>query len=240
MSGNIDITGQNPYISLIGTESSNDPVGIREKAGNIEIYDVSTDTAQLTMDVSTGDVILAGGLTVTTAKTDGQVAIPVGPGLSISGTWTLTDASNVITATRTAATATHYYVVPIGIPFRTTTSKGAKLTSISASYTVSGGASSDVIQFLITKQTLPADASGAVGAVLAGDSDSDYDTNHNTDAKRYATASHTLTVTIPTGEQAFMATGEQLYLKIKITDAASADLAFAFTGAVANFTIATM
>ena len=236
--GNIDVQGDNPYIKLTGSESSNDPCGIREKAGNFEVYDVSSDTAELTLAVATGDLTVAGGLVVTTAKTDYQLGIPIAPGISLAGTWTITNASNVITNTRTAATSTGYYAIPIPLPHRTTASKGAKLTSIKASYVVSGGASSDVIQFLIQKQTLPADSSSATGSILAGDDDADYDTNHNTDAKRYASASHTLTVTIPTGEQAFIADGEQLYLNIKVTDAGSADLAFAVTGLIANYTFA--
>ena len=114
------------------------------------------------------------------------------------------------------------------------------MKSISAAYTTSGGASSDVIQFVIQKQTIPADSSASTGAILAGDDDADYDTNHNTDAKRYAAASHTLTVTIPEGEQVYEATGVQYYVKVAVTDAASSDLAFALTGLTAAYDIAAL
>lgn len=227
-----NIQGENPYLTLTGTESSTDPCGIREKAGNFELYDVSTDTAKLTVAVSSGDATVGGGLTVTTAKTDGQIMVPFAPGIPISGTWTITNASNVITNTRTAATATNYFAIPIELPARTTATKGVKIKALTASYVTTGGASSDIIQFMFQKQTLPVDGSGATGSIVAGDSDADYDTNHNTDAKRYAANSHTLTVTIPTGEQAYIAEDEQWYVMIKVTDAASADLAFALTGMV--------
>ena len=238
--GFIDVNGDNPYIKLTGAEGSNDPVGIREKAGNFEVYDVSSDAAKLTMAVSSGNLTVGGSLTVTTDKTDGEIAVPLAPGIAISGTWTATNASNVITVTRTAATAGQSYIVPLVIPHRTTASKGIKLKSISAAYTTSGGASSDVIQFVIQKQTIPADSSASTGAILAGDDDADYDTNHNTDAKRYAAASHTLTVTIPEGEQVYEATGVQYYVKVAVTDAASSDLAFALTGLTAAYNIAAL
>jgi hypothetical protein len=237
--GYIEVNGDDPYITLVGTESSNDPCGIREKAGNFEVYNVSNDTAGLTMAVSTGNLTIGGGLTVTTAKTDGQVGIPLAPGVSLVGTWTPSDSSNVLIVTRSTSATTDYYKVPIIIPHRTTATKGAKLKSVTVSYTMaSADTAADTLQFLILKQLIPVDASGATGSVLAGDSDSDYDSSHNTDAKRLATASHTLTVTIPTEEQAYMADGEQLYLKVKVIDANTANLALVLTGAVANYDIA--
>jgi hypothetical protein len=237
--GYIDVNGDNPYIELVGTESSNDPVGIREKAGNLEVYNISNDTAGLTMAVATGNLTVGGGLTVTTAKTDGQVAVPLAPGIALSGTWTASDSSNVLIITRTANAATEYYKLPVIIPHRTTASKGIKVTSVKVSYTVaSADTAADLLQFQLLKQVIPADSSGATGAILVGDSDSDYDTSHNTDAKRLATASHTLLVTVPVGEQAYLADGEQLYLKVKVTDASGANLALVLTGAVVNYDVA--
>lgn len=240
VTGYANLIGDNPYLKLTGTEGSNDPVGIREKAGNFEVYDVSGDDAILTIAVSTGDAVVAGGLTVTTAKTDGQMGVPVAPGVSLNGTWTVTNASSVITVTRTAATQADYYMIPLPFMHRTTASKGVKITSYKASYVTTAGTTSDIIQFWLQKQALPADASGATGAILAGDDNADYDTNHNTEAKRYAAASHTLTVTVPTGEQAFIADGEQHYIVIKVDDDASADLTFALTGLVVNYTVAAL
>jgi hypothetical protein len=239
MSGDFNLFGENPTLKLLGEESSADPCGIREKAGNFELYDVSSDAAKLTVAVATGNTIVGGGLTVTYAKTDGQVGVAIAPGISLGGTWTVSDSSNVTIVTRTANAATEYYKVPIVLPHRTTALKGLKLKSITASYTMaSADTAADTLQFLVMKQTIPADTSGAVGAILAGDSDSDYDTNHNTDAKRLATASHTLTVTIPSDEQAYVADGEQYWLKVKVIDASVSNLAFVLTGAVADYDIA--
>jgi hypothetical protein len=235
----MNINGDNPYITLVGTEGSNDPCGIREKAGNFEVYNVSSDTAGLTMGVATGNLAVAGGLTVATSKTDGQIAIPLAPGISLNGTWTATDSSNALIVTRSTSVATDYYKLPIIVPHRTTATKGIKPKTVTVSYTMaSGDTAADTLQFQILKQTMPVDASAPVGSILAGDDQSDYDSSHNTEAKRLATASHTTTITIPTGEQAYLADGEQLYLKVKVIDASSANLAFALTGAVLNYDIA--
>ncbi len=242
--GSIEINGANPYIKLTGTEGSNDPCGIREKAGNFEVYDVSDDGAALTVSVAdgnvttTGNTVVGGGLTVTTAKTDGQMQVSLTDAKALSGTWTLSEASTVLKLTRTAATATHEVVFPVYLPKRTTALKGIKPLSLVASYTTTGGVSGDSIYFSLQKQTVPADGSGATGSVLAGDDNADYDTGHDTLSERYGAGSHTVTVTIPTGEQAFLADGEQLYIKATVTDGASADLTFVVTGLVLNYTVA--
>jgi hypothetical protein len=187
-----------------------------------------------------------GDITSDVAKTDGQMAIPLAPGIALSSAvYTATDSSNVLIVTRTAGNRTDYYKVPIAVAHRTTALKGIKLKSVAVSYTLAGSnTTDDDLEIHIVKQTLPSDESGATGAVLAGDADADYDTEHATKAARLdATANpelHTATVTIPTGEQAYLATGEQLWLRVKCKDNAGADLALVLTGAVANFDIAAL
>lgn len=187
----------------------------------------------------TGTLTLAGGeVTSDVAKTDYQVQLPLIPVFS-AGTWTATDSSNVFLITRTAANQTDYYTLPIIFPSRTTALKGAKLKSVTVVATLGGtlNTTNDDFEVNIIKVTTPADASAPVGSVLAGDDGADYETAHNTKAKRLTDATHTVVVTIPTGEQAYIATGEQLYVRIKVIDNANADLTFALKGATATFDV---
>ena len=186
-----------------------------------------------------------GDITSDVAKTDGQVPISIAPGITLSGsaTWTASDSSNVVIVTRSAYNETDYYKVPIIVPHRTTALKGIKLKSISVAYTLaSSNTTDDDLEFHIVQQVLPVNGAASTGAVLAGDSDSDYDTSHNTKAKRLLSTGapqlHLATVTIPTGEQAYLVDGAQLFLRVKAKDNGSADLALILTGAVANYDLA--
>lgn len=183
-----------------------------------------------------------GDLSVDIAKTDVEIPIQIAPGIAINGTWTTSNSSNVVIVTRTSATQTNYYKIPIPIIGRTTSSKGMKLKSVKVSYSMNQTDSGDDLEFHIVKQTLPANGSAAKGAILAGDADGDYDTDHNTLAKRIldtaAPQLHTAVVTIPTGEQAYLTTGEQLYLEVKFADQSGADADLIITGASATFDMA--
>ena len=98
--------------------------------------------------------------------------------------------------------------------------------------------------FHIVQQLLPVNGAASTGAILAGDNDTDYDTDHNTKAKRLLSTGapqlHLATVTIPSGEQAYLVDGAQLFLRVKAKDNGSADLALILTGAVANFDVAVL
>lgn len=193
----------------------------------------------------TAGLITTLDIVASTAKTDGQVGIPIVPGTALSGTWTPSIASEVLILTRTANAAKEYYLVPIKIPHRTTALKGIKLKSVSVSYTVNtADTAADDLEFHIMRQILPADTAVATGSVLAGDDNADYDATHNTKAKRLlstgAPEKHTLTVTIPTGEQVYAADGVHYWLRVMIEDATTANLAFILTGAVANFDVAAL
>jgi hypothetical protein len=186
----------------------------------------------------TSGLITAQDLVLGTAKTDGQVGIPLAPGISLSGTWTPSDSSNILIVTRSEAEATEYYKVPIPLPHRTTALKGVKLKSITVSYTIAtADTETDDLEFQILKQTVPANGVAATGAIMAGDADTDYDAAHDTNAERLTEGIHTTTVTIPTDEQAYVADGEQHWMRVKVVDASTGNLALAITGAVANYDV---
>lgn len=222
---------------------------IKPNGDLIEFYDNAGAACRASMDIHTGATILTGALTVpsiTTVKTDHQVGIPLSDGVStlvstgaISGTWTVSEdpATNVQEIERTAAATDVYYRVPIVLPKRTTALKGAKLKSVTVSYVCGGtlDTTNDQIQVLILKQTLPANGSAATCAVLAGDDNADYDSGHNTTVERVKAGHQTIVVTIPVAEQAYAAANEFYALRIHVKDAATANLTFTLTGAVASF-----
>ena len=186
----------------------------------------------------TGTLIMDGGdVTSTEAKTDYQVQVPIGPACFSSGTWTASESTDVVFVTRTPANTTEYYSLPIMVPSRTTALKGAKLKSVTSVVTLGGtlDTTNDDFEINIIKVTTPVDGSAPVGSVLAGDSGDDYPTAQNTKAKRLTSATHTFVVSIPDNEQAFAASGEQYYARIKIKDNANADMTCVLKGMVAQF-----
>ena len=226
-----------PYYRLV--DGSSNDVLVRLKAGILEFYDHKNSVLRAYINMATGAIttpaLITSALTVPN-KTDGQIAIPLQDGTAISGTWLLTESSNVLILTRSVAAATQYYRMPIKVPSRTTALKGCQLVGCKISYTISGAdTANDELMFEIIKTTLPATGSGATAAVLAGDDNADYDAAHDTKAERLTTGSHTLTVSIPSGERAFLAADEILALRCKVTDAATANLVLVLTGAVALY-----
>lgn len=192
------------------------------------------------MILITGTTTIDGGaVTVTVAKTDYEVQLPLAPAIYSAGTWTITESSDVYFVTRTPATQTDYYTIPIIMPFRTTADKGAKLKSVTVVATFGGtiSTSNDDFEVNIVQITTPADGSEPVGSVLAGDTGADYGTSYDTKAERLVAGTHTFTVTIPSDEQDFIDDGEQLYARIMVEDAGSADLTFVLKGALASFDV---
>lgn len=191
----------------------------------------------------TGTTIIDGGVvTSDVAKTDYQIQLPIAPAAFSSGTWTVTDSSNVLFVTRTQANATHYYQLPVIIPSRTTALKGAKFKSVTAVVTLGGTLDTinDDFEINIVKVTTPEDGSTPVGSVLAGDSGDDYPIAQNTKAKRLVAGTHTFVVTIPDDEQDFAEEGDQYYVRIMVKDNANADLTCVFKGVVAQFDVNTL
>lgn len=191
----------------------------------------------------TGTFEIDGGVvTASEAKTDYQVQLKIAPPAFSAGTWTVTDSSNVLLVTRTPATQTDYYTVPIIMPFRTTADKGAKLKSVTVVATLGGTISTtnDDFEINIVQVTTPADGSAPVGSVLAGDAAADYEAAYDTKAERLVAGTHTFVVTIPTLEQDFIDSGEQLYCRVKVVDAGSADLTCVLKGFIAAFDVNTL
>jgi hypothetical protein len=205
-----------------------------------------TDT-ELATAKATRTAITALKTLLETATTDRQIALDIAGGIStlsstgaISGTWTVSEGAsdNVQIVTRTAAASEVYYRIPIRIPKRTTASKGTKLQSVTVNYTIGGtiDVAADKLQFQILKQTMGADGSAPTASILAGDDDADYDSSHNNQTKRMAAASHTVTVTIPAGEQAYAGDLESRALRVVVKDASTANMTFVLLGAVASYT----
>lgn len=229
-----------PYFRLI--DGSDNDLAIRLNAGVLEIYDNGASALLAALTMSSKALALSGALTVATEKTDHQVPVNhCNAAYASAGTWTVSESTNALIVTRTAAQADHYRTHgPIQIPTRTASSKGAKLKSVSVAYTVGGtiDTTNDIFSVNIIKQKLPADGSGASASVIAGDDEADLDTDHNTNAKRLAAGSHTLVVTIPTGEQAYAADGEAYYVRIRVKDSSTANLTFVLNGIVAKYSAA--
>lgn len=233
-----DIT---PYFRWI--DGSGNDLIIRLNAGVLEIYDNGASALLAALTMSTKALALSGALTVATEKTDHQVPVSHcnAAYASAGGTWTVSESTNALIVTRTAAQADHYRSHgPIQLPIRTASGKGAKLKSVSVAYTVGGtiDTANDIFSVNIIKQTLPADGSGASATVIAGDDEADLDASHNTNALRLASGSHTLTVTIPTGEQAYAADGVAYYVRIRVKDNSTANLTFVLNGIVAKYAAA--
>ena len=178
-------------------------------------------------------------LVLSNPKTDGQITIPITSGTGIGGgTWsTARDESGCVVVERglAASTAVEYFIMPVTVLHRTAAGKGVRLKSVTVAYSLDGGdAEADTLDFYITKQIIPKNGIAPSGTILAGDDSADYDSGHDSAGERLADGDHTLTVTIPAGERAYLGDGDQLWLMIKIADAAGGDLVFTLKGAVAN------
>jgi len=146
-----------------------------------------------------------------------------------AGTWTMTEASNVVSNNRTAADAAVTVLVPIRIPSNAKALKGAKLTSIDVGYLIGTAAADDFATVELEKVSINADDTAASGAAV----DVTLDTAHDTAAERKAADDHTMTITIDDPE--FLDDGDCYWLKMVIDCAATTVLKF--YGAVAHFTL---
>ena len=181
----------------------------------------------------------------TAPQTNGQISPDFLRGLAESGTWTPTVSSNLPLLTRTSAqNTTEEFIVPLQIPAKSASSKGIKITSIDVAYSINTADTGDDFQVRLTKRSVPANGSApSTVTVIAGDNvTADYDSNHNTAAKRVvdtgAPQSHTLTMTVPTGDQAYVADGETHFINLYVIEAdnAAGALAVVVKDIVVNYT----
>lgn len=165
------------------------------------------------------------------------VPVPLTAGAAGGGTWAATAAAGLPAVTRTSnQNSAERWVTPVHLA-------GIMIKPISVTlvYSVDNADTGDDVQAQLITIAEPANGSAqAAAVVLAGDADADYDTNHNTAAKRVldtgAPQQHTLTMTIPSGEQAFLAAGKTLALSVLVTEANDATGALAVILNQANLT----
>ena len=228
-------TDTTPYARLVAGGGAYS-LEMRLESGKLKFYDNIAARSLMELDS-------AGGLAVTDGKTK-LLPLPFTQGVyTVAATGVLTTGmtisegatDNVQKIVRSASVTETYYRVDIPLPKRSTANKGSKLKSVQMSYVVSGGATGDIIQLQILKQTIPVDGNASVGSILAGDDDADYDASHNTDLLRWAAGNHTITVTIPTGEQAYALAGERFAARVRVKDLATASLAMTITGMEAEY-----
>lgn len=162
-----------------------------------------------------------------------EFEVPLVHGLAEGGTWTAAFSSGLPQVTRTSANnTTEYWLVqvPSTLVKPSPIFRGFKPETVKAAYSVNNADSGDDVKFELLKVALPANGSApSAVTALGGDEDDDYDTAHNTAAKRVVDTGgpehHTLTVTLDT--QAFLATGEGLIVRATVVEANDA------TGALA-------
>ena len=142
-----------------------------------------------------------------------------------SGSWSFAWATGLPALIRTSNNnTTEYYHVPLPLKAKSTASKGVEITAVKMAYECNTSDAGDDIQLHLCKRSIPADGN-APGALttIAGDADADYDADHNTAAKRVdetgAPEQHTLLMSVPGGDQAYIADDEAWFLRIKVVEA---------------------
>lgn len=158
--------------------------------------------------------------------TDGQFSPDFCNGIARSGTWAPMYTSDLIPElARTPANATtQMFIVELPLKAKTTPTKGVKITGVKVAYSCNGEDNTDDFQVRLLKRVLPADNAAPVAAVIiAGDADGDYDVAHNTAALRVddagAPENHTLTMSVPIGDQAYIADKESWQLCFYVNEA---------------------
>lgn len=155
---------------------------------------------------------------------DRQIAIPVLRGLTDDATvvWTpgISDVG-VRTLGRAAGASTSGIWFEVPHQHRSSSGKGLKYRGIKACYQVGTATVADIV-FELYKRTIPATGSApGTPAIIAGQTNSEYDTAHDTAAERVAVAEHVAVVTVPTAAQAYLADGEELLIRAKVVGSAS-------------------
>lgn len=162
-------------------------------------------------------------------NTDCQIPIDPWAGISDDNTvtWTrgITSAGVRTNARAAAATAASLW---FGVPMatRTTAQKGRMPTGVKVAYQVATATVSDV-RFELWRRTIPADATApSAPELIAGATNSEYNSPCDTAAKRSASATgsghHTAIVTIPTAAQTFAGDGVQYLLRVYVDGTAGA------------------
>lgn len=145
-----------------------------------------------------------------------------------AGTWTPTIATNLISDVRTAAGAAFTLLIPLNPPGSSSGLLGAKIVSVDVFYKIATNAAT-AFAVGLDRVALGAHGVATAGAAVAHT----FDTDHDTEAERYAIADHKLTATITT--PAFIVKNHAFWLSFVIT--AHAGTVFTNFGAVVNYTL---
>lgn len=236
-----------PYVELSDTGGGANPCRWRAHNGYMKLQDVAPEAYRFAINALTGAIE---DLVVETAKTDGQIGIPIVYGKALVGTW-VADVEgepgapvSVVTWTPASPNA-QYYGVEIPAWNKTTANKGIKPTGLDIAYRLNTSDTiNDDLEFWIVKKTVPADGAATTVAILAGDDNADYDAAHNTKAERLdatgAPELHRATITIPLGAQAYLADNEMLELIVMVLDAAGNNLVLTLTSAQLHYNLAVL
>ena len=154
-------------------------------------------------------------------------SIPLEAMSFVTGTWTPTLASNVLSMDRTAADSSSTIFIPVMIPSNASAFKGAKLVDIDVHYGIFTAAADDFATVELEKITFNADGTLATGAAVSVTLDAD----HDTAAERKAADEHKMTVTLDT--PAWIDDDEAYYLEL-IVDCGAATV-FKMFGAVVHY-----
>ena len=151
-----------------------------------------------------------------------------------AGTWTISEASNLMKSARTAADAAFTTLIPVPILSNAAGYKGAKLKSIDVCYSIGTAAADDFATVELEKITLPVDDTAVSGAAVSG---ATIDAGHDTAAERLAVdTDHVMTITLD--DPAWFDDGDVYFLKL-VVDAAAGTV-FTFFGARVNYDIANL
>lgn len=200
-----------------------------KNAAGTDLFRVTSAGAVVSAStVTCTGITSSGAITATsTEHTDGECIVPILTGVKDGGTWTATMSSGgVAGVARTAADAASSWWVHCPIESRTTASRGVKVTGIRVTYEVATATVEDV-RCELWKRTQAAVGASTAAVEFAGGANGDYtETAYNTAAKRssHTTSSgkHTINLTVPTGDQAYLGTKEAVYLRFYVDGDAGA------------------
>ena len=148
-----------------------------------------------------------------------------------AGTWTVSEASNLMKSARTANDSSFTTLIPIPLLSNESALKGAKLKSIDIYYAIGTAAADDFATVELEKMTLGADDTAVTGAAVTAVT---LDAGHDSAAERLAVdTDHVMTITITT--PAFIDDTEAYFVKLVVDCAATT--VFTFFGARANYTL---
>jgi len=147
-----------------------------------------------------------------------------------AGTWTISEASNIMKSARTANDSAFTTLIPIPLPSNGAGLKGALLKSIDVFYAIGTAAADDFATVELEKMTLGVDDVAITGAAVT----TTCDAGHDTAAERYAVDDdHVMTVTLTIPE--WIDDHAAFFLKLVIDAAATSVVTF--FGARANYTL---